>query len=625
MAETRAELFELYPDMIGIVCPDGYLLELNSRWETTLGWSGSDLAAQPLFELIHREDRARFQQKISQLMSNATKRSFIDCRVRHRDGSYRFFFFSISRNPSASSLLISARDKTEYQRQADELATSKQQLEAVFSSMHDGILVQSPTLEVLQFNPRALEIIGVTAAQILAKRPTEVTWRTLDAEGRPLQAENHPVTLAFKTNQPQTDRLVGFSRSSGDICWVRMSAVPVCKTDSQKPFQVVITFSDVTEERQTRQQLETKEHELSRLMNTMPALIAYWDVDQKLVFANDRYCAVWNRKSADVVGLIMSQILGTELHEKAQPYIDKALQGIALNFEVDVPFADGKVRSLVVSYLPDLRDGKIVGFFSVSTDVSQLKELENERRDYEVKFVAASKMSSLGEMAAGIAHEINNPLAIISGKTSLLQIRIERGGFEPTKFLEDLNAINNTVERIAKTVRGLLSFARQNTADEAQSTCLQKIVETTLDLCREKLRSHGVDLRLDLGDDVDVSVQDHQISQILLNLLNNANDAIFAVENRWISIKVEVLAECARIRISDSGPKISDAIAGRLMNPFFTAKEIGKGTGLGLSISKGLAEINGGTLTFDRAAANTTFVLELPIAGRTVVIERKVS
>ncbi len=205
----------------------------------------------------------------------------------------------------------------------------------------------------------------------------------------------------------------------------------------------MITFHDTTEERKAQAAVRARKAEILRIVNALPVLIAYWDNNQKNVFSNDRYCAVRDVTPADIVGRDFSEIVGEPLASHVRPYVEQALRGNPQSFEIEIPNKDGTMLRMVTQYLPDLRDGDghVYGFFSVTTDISRLKALEDERRVFESKFVAASKMSALGEMAAGIAHEINNPLAIIDGKTSILLGRLERGMFDQKKFSHDLTVI----------------------------------------------------------------------------------------------------------------------------------------------------------------------------------------
>lgn len=241
------------------------------------------------------------------------------------------------------------------------------------------------------------------------------------------------------------------------------------------------------------------------------------------------------------------------------------------------------------------------------------QKITNENIAIQAQLVANSKLSSLGEMAGGIAHEINNPLAIISGKVESLQRRIQNGNYEISKILEDLSKIQNTVNRIAKIIVGLRAFSRNAEKDPMVPTKISTIVDDTLELCQEKFRKNGVELRVNCDKVLEVECRASQLAQVLINLLGNAHDAVEKLSEKWVSLNVVSKDNIIRITVVDSGFGIPSDIVNRMMEPFYTTKEVGKGTGLGLSISKGIIEDHGGSLQYDHTAKNTTFIIEIPI------------
>jgi C4-dicarboxylate-specific signal transduction histidine kinase len=145
-----------------------------------------------------------------------------------------------------------------------------------------------------------------------------------------------------------------------------------------------------------------------------------------------------------------------------------------------------------------------------------------------------------------------------------------------------------------------------------QAESVAQIVRETLELCAERFRQHAIALTVEpIPDDCQVTCRGVQISQILLNLLSNAHDAVEDRPSRWVRVVTEANEEEVRISVVDSGPGIAREHVDRIMEPFFTTKPIGKGTGLGLSVSKGIAEANGGRLAYDPTSPETRFVLTL--------------
>lgn len=239
-------------------------------------------------------------------------------------------------------------------------------------------------------------------------------------------------------------------------------------------------------------------------------------------------------------------------------------------------------------------------------------ERTSELEDAQVQLLQASKMSALGEMAGGIAHEINTPLGTITLLISQLQGILNQGAMDLGEMENLLKMIETTVERIAKIVSGLKSFSRDATQEPFHNVSIKKIIAETLILCQEKMKNHGIDLRVaDIPDSLQVSCREIQISQVLLNLLNNAYDAIEPLPEKWIQIECTEQGDHVELSITDSGPGIPPEIQDKLFQPFFTTKGVGKGTGLGLSISQGILKAHHGKFFLGKSK-NTQFLIQLP-------------
>ncbi|MES2503416.1 MAG: ATP-binding protein [Myxococcota bacterium] len=215
----------------------------------------------------------------------------------------------------------------------------------------------------------------------------------------------------------------------------------------------------------------------------------------------------------------------------------------------------------------------------------------------------SSKMAALGTMAGGVAHEINTPLAIISMLASLAKDKADK---DIVNFLDN---IEKTVARIARITRGLQTFSRDAQDDPLLQANVKGIVDETMLLCEYRFKDLHIDVKIDVPENIVLQCRPTQITEVLINLLNNATDAIAQLETKWISIEAKELPGYIEIAVTDSGNRISKEIANKLFHPFFTTKDVGKGTGLGLSVSKGIISAHQGDIFLDDQHPNTRFVM----------------
>jgi len=239
-----------------------------------------------------------------------------------------------------------------------------------------------------------------------------------------------------------------------------------------------------------------------------------------------------------------------------------------------------------------------------------------------ISVLQQAKLSTLGEMAAGVAHEINNPLGIIIGKIEILEKRLGQSQVDSDKVIHDFGKIKQVVQRIARIVSSLRSYARNAENDPFIPSRLDDIVNETIQLCGANLTIHNINIRVTGDENIVFEARAVQISQVLVNLINNSFDAIQKLPEKWIEICLERVDDKRfTISVVDSGHGISKDVADKIMQPFFTTKETGKGSGLGLSVSKSLVEEHNGTLVFDRSSPRTKFVIELPLKHEELIQE----
>jgi PAS domain S-box-containing protein len=255
-------------------------------------------------------------------------------------------------------------------------------------------------------------------------------------------------------------------------------------------------------------------------------------------------------------------------------------------------------------------EGQITGFRGISRDVTERKRMEEERRQLEQKAQFASRLASVGEMASGIAHEINNPLTGVIGYAQLL-LQEDL----PDKIRKDLETINDGAQRVSHVIQRLLAFARQ-TKPQRTYVNVNEIVATTLDLRGYHLQTSNIKVITQLAKDLPLTVADAgQLQQVFLNLIVNAETEMkLARVSGKLLVKTQQINKTIRISFKDDGPGIAEQNLDRIFDPFFTTRQVGQGTGLGLSVCYGIVSEHGGRIYAEsKPGKGATFIVELPI------------
>ncbi|MCM0604642.1 MAG: PAS domain-containing sensor histidine kinase [Xanthomonadaceae bacterium] len=241
----------------------------------------------------------------------------------------------------------------------------------------------------------------------------------------------------------------------------------------------------------------------------------------------------------------------------------------------------------------------------IGIDHTKLKELEKEVETEKARNIHQARMAALGEMASGIAHEINNPLQII--------ISVGDEIAKNPLFKKPGEMLVRAGDRIAKIVKGLKTFSRDGEQDPIETVLISNVLKETIDFAQVNFKKKDVLLTIEPYDEtIDVECRSVQISQVIMNLFNNAIDAIEGLSEKWVKVSVKDLGRDIEIAVTDSGPGIPPEIAEKIMNPFFTTKSAGKGTGLGLSISTGILKAHHGVVGLDETSKNTRFYIRWP-------------
>ncbi len=379
---------------------------------------------------------------------------------------------------------------------------------------------------------------------------------------------------------------------------------------------------DVTERLQMMEALRRSEERYRTMLDEMEE--AYYEVDLEgnFVFFSDALCRQLDYSREEIVGMSYKIYVPPENAKTV--------------YEVyNTVFRTGEPRKLFTSsqirkdgtrvYTEDsifpMRDdeGKITGFRGISRDITDRKQREEEKKQLEQKAQFASRLASVGELASGVAHEINNPLTAVIGYAHLLLDRKDI----PADIKRDVEVINEGAQRVAGIIKKLLVFARQ-TKPERTYVDINEILNTTLELRAYSLQSNNIKVILQLDPDLLMTVADPgQLQQVFLNLIMNAETEVKLVHGGGkLSIKTEQMSDNLRVSFKDNGLGIAKENLERIFNPFFTTRKVGQGTGLGLSVCHGIVTEHKGRIWAEsHLGRGATFIVELPIVNENKQLE----
>jgi PAS domain S-box-containing protein len=372
---------------------------------------------------------------------------------------------------------------------------------------------------------------------------------------------------------------------------------------------VLALMHDITEKWTLESQVAETEEYLQKLIDNANDIIYTLDAEGYITFLNKMGQEITGyrfdpRERAHYTEYVIEKDLA-----KNERHFREAIRGKHQRYATTIIAMDGRLVSALLNITPIRKGNRVVGVLGIARDIT-------ERKQMEAQLMQASKMAAIGELAAGVAHEINNPAAIISGTAEQLQFLIEECGDRPEdmkkRLLKHVGMIHEQAARCKRITQGLLNFARR-TEVHTTDVNVAKLIQETLALVENRALSEKKNIKTQLPDDVPTLQADpHQLEQVFLNLVNNALDAV--EENGLVTIAVRTENKAIVIDVADNGGGIHEEDQRRVFDPFFTNKPVGKGTGLGLSICFGIVQRMHGEITVESVPGQgARFTVTMPV------------
>ncbi|NWA84198.1 PAS domain-containing sensor histidine kinase [Pseudomonas sp. D2002] len=400
----------------------------------------------------------------------------------------------------------------------------------------------------------------------------------------------------------------------GDYHWL-LDEAKLLRDDLGVPVEAIGLWLDVTDATLAAQQVKDSEERYRILVEDSPAMICRYRPDLTLTFGNTPLANYLECRPAQLRGLNLGDWLSAEQREAFVQRIQQLTPEFPVSTaEISLQLPGREHAWWVWS------DRGVFDEHGALVEVQAVGRDNTEVRRSQQQLTQSAKMATLGEMATGLAHEINQPLNVMRMAIVNVLKRLSNGDAQIDYLTEKLQRIDAQVQRAARVVDHMRVFGRRSEVEQQPFDPAQA-VEGTLSLLSEGLRGKGVDVRLTQAD-IPVQVKGYvdQLEQVLINLMVNARDALLGQREKnpelrpWIAVHTEHDSRHVRIWVEDNGGGIDPRLLERIFEPFFTTKPIGVGTGLGLSVSYGIVENMGGRLSVSNGEYGARFCVELPRA-----------
>jgi PAS domain S-box-containing protein len=553
---------------------DSTIVFVNPKFEKMFGYNLSEMIgkhAAAVYSPTYKGPEEVNKTIVANLARRGVWRGeILNCK---KDGTLFFSSVTVSTfdHPGYGKLWVSIHEDVTARKQAER---KLRQQAALLDLAQDAVIVRDLDGKITFWNQGAIDTYGWRRKEAV-RRVAHDLWQTR------FPCPLKEIEAVMATRGHWEGELEYTSRDGKTI--VVDSRWSLQRDERGKPIAVLEINRDVTRRKLAEEQLRNVTERLS--LATRTASIGIWDLDWRTKQA------VWDDTTFEIFGMdrvipVAYADFARRFHPDDLALVEASLQAAAegkaqgpVEFRVIRP--DGSIRHVSSVAVRDEHDN-VVRLVGTAVDITERKEMEEQIGASKEQMAASARLSALGMMAGGVAHEINNPLAIIHASAAELVRRTkEEGAVSPAFAVRNGQRIVETANRITRIIKSLRQLAREGSRDRVRPVSVTKIVEDTLEICKERFKHHSIQL---FAPDVDpvlkVDCREVQVGQVLLNLLQNAYDAVVnQAGEKWIRLEVTEDDGSAVFSVIDSGPGVPPELTNKIMEAFFTTKEVGQGVG----------------------------------------------
>jgi PAS domain S-box-containing protein len=581
----------------------GRFESINQKFCDFLGYPQEEMLRLSFQDVTYPEDIQADAARNDLLIEGKIRDFAIEKRYLHKDGKIVWGILSVSplwkadEVPQVYYHFAVVQDISERKQAEEDLRQSEKRFRLLVDNAPLAIsVIDLETTEVLYVNPLMAVLFEMPLEELLG---SSIRTRYIHLDDRErfrsfLQAQHGITGLE-----------VCMQKGDGREFWAAI-------TSSASSFEgrpsIYTTYTDISERRAAEEALRESEEKFRMLFEGHTAIMLLVEpASGKIVDANPSACRFYGYSRRALLEMNIRDINSIP-PEEIKSRMQEVTENQTNHFILPHRLSHGEIRTVEVdSAFIFMRGARVL--FSIIRDITEQNRMEADLRE-------AQKMASIGILVAGIAHEMNTPLQVITGySNSLIRDLKEGGKLEGERPERQLNTLNRNAWRVAEIVRSLQHYAHPN-AEQASQADLNELVRDTLILLDHQLKTwENIHIETDLAADLPpFACEPNKIIQVLINLLKNARDAMFEGGAITVSTAYEADGDRLVLKIVDSGLGIPEPVRVRIFEPFFTTKELGQGVGLGLSVVHGIVRAHGGEIQVNSSPGKgTTFVIRLPL------------
>src|ERR1700676_287714 len=597
------DLLDTFEDLLFSVTLDGTILTVNRSFADLLNLSFTDVVGRPLdefIELTDAGDRKAAKESLPRFLERRRWTGVVRAKLKRRGSTHYFecVLHAIVRDDVVHGISGPARDITR-ERENEKRFTE------LFQTLREGVYLASVDDRITEVNPALAQMLGYDNKEELLNREISSLYRR--SEDR-IEEQNLLNNLGFLRAHEIT---LKHKEPGRDVVAVHTTAV--IRDPSGKFVRYQGTFVDVTEQRERERRLHREQEFAGRLMDSFPDLVIALDNEGRYTFVSPQIFDILGFRPEELMGKRMGGRTDpsdrTAMLEMFDDLIFKRLSEGQIEYRTQHKNGAWLVFRASARPLHD-ETGRITGVIASARDITEQQRLQQQ-------LIQSERLAAMGQMIAGVAHELNNPLTAILGVTELL-----RAQSTDERKSRQLDLAHRQARRAAHIVQSLLVFSRPSTP-RTTLLHLPDLLQRTLQLHEHSLRTNHIQVDLPARPDLPtVSGDPNQLTQVFLNLIVNAEQAIREVRDRGtLRIRLGVVGERVLITFQDDGVGIRRELLPRIFDPFFTTKRPGRGTGLGLSICMAIVrEHNGDISAQPLPDGGSVFTVSLPVCTQAVLV-----